>query len=135
MKPSLGLDVLAARAVTSIALSLVLASPALANPPTYAGNDAPGALDHLLKTYKNLYCDLSAGSGAGAISRDLTFGREFLLRHQDRILFGTDYLAPKQDVPQFELFQSKIELPGDVVAKISSDNARQLLDLPIDLPK
>lgn len=45
MKPSLGLDVLAARAVTSIALSLVLASPALANPPTYAGNDAPGALD------------------------------------------------------------------------------------------
>lgn len=97
--------------------------------------EAPGALDHLLKTYKNLYCDLSAGSGAGAISRDLAFGREFLLRHQDRILFGTDYLAPKQDVPQFELFESKIELPGDVTAKISSDNARQLLDLPIDLPK
>ena len=91
--------------------------------------EQPGALDHLLKTYKNLYCDLSAGSGAGAISRDLAFGREFLIRHQDRILFGTDYLAPKQDVPQFELFQTKIELPPEVLMKVTSDNARELLQL------
>ena len=61
-----------------------------------------------MEKYPNLYGDLSAGSGAGAISRDLEFGREFLIRRQDRIMFGTDFLAPGQAVPQFELFEQKL---------------------------
>ena len=54
---------------------------------------AGGAIDRLMDKYPNLYGDLSAGSGAGAIERDLKFGREFLLRRQDRLMFGTDFLA------------------------------------------
>lgn len=89
-----------------------------------------GAIDRLMEKYPNLYGDLSAGSGAGAISRDLEFGREFLIRRQDRICFGTDFLAPPQSVPQFELFEQKlVDLPADVKAKIFRDNARRLLGL------
>jgi predicted TIM-barrel fold metal-dependent hydrolase len=91
---------------------------------------AGGAIDGLMDKYPNLYGDLSAGSGAGAISRDLEFGRAFLERRQDRILFGTDFLAPAQGVPQFELFETKLaDLPADVKQKIFRDNARQLLKL------
>jgi len=89
-----------------------------------------GAIDTLMEKYPNLYGDLSAGSGAGAISRDLDFGREFLIRRQDRIMFGTDFLAPQQAVPQFELFEQKlVDLPNAVKAKIFRDNARKLLNL------
>jgi predicted TIM-barrel fold metal-dependent hydrolase len=94
------------------------------------GPVAPGgAMDALMEKYPNLFADLSAGSGASAITRDLKFGREFLIRRQDRIMFGTDYLSPKQNVPQFELFEEKLELPADVQAKIFRDNARSLLKL------
>jgi predicted TIM-barrel fold metal-dependent hydrolase len=93
------------------------------------GEVAPGgAIDRLMDKYSNLYGDLSAGSGAGAIARDERFGREFLIRRQDRLMFGTDFLAPGQDVPQLELF-AKIDLPPDVAAKVFRDNARRLLGL------
>jgi len=89
-----------------------------------------GAIDALMDKYSNLFGDLSAGSGAGAISRDLEFGRQFLIRRQDRILFGTDFLAPAQAVPQFELFEQRLtDLPADVQAKIYRHNARHLLGL------
>ncbi len=94
------------------------------------GKVAPGgAMDALMEKYPNIYADLSAGSGAGAISRDLDFGREFLIRRQDRIMFGTDFLAPKQGVPQFELFEQQLKLPAEVQAKIFRDNARRVLGL------
>lgn len=88
-----------------------------------------GAIDRLMAAYPNIYGELSAGSGANSISRDLTFGREFLLRRQDRILFGTDFLSPGQAVPQFELFESQLELPDEVQRKIFRENARRLLKL------
>lgn len=88
-----------------------------------------GAIDALMDKFPNLYGDLSAGSGASAIGRDLDFGRDFLVRRQDRILFGTDFLAPDQAVPQFELFEQKLDLPADVQRKIFRDNARQRLSL------
>jgi predicted TIM-barrel fold metal-dependent hydrolase len=89
-----------------------------------------GALDRLLDAYPNLWCDLSAGSGAGAFSRDLEFGRGFLLRHADRLMFGTDYLKPGQPVPQFELL-AQIDLPADVRARIERGNAARLLGLKL----
>jgi predicted TIM-barrel fold metal-dependent hydrolase len=85
-----------------------------------------GAVDRLLNTYPNLYGDLSAGSGAGALRRDMKFAREFVIRRADRLLFGTDFLAPGQDVPQFDLVR-QLELPADVQAKVFRDNARRLL--------
>lgn len=93
------------------------------------GPVAPGgAIDALMEKHANVYGDLSAGSGASAIQRDLDFGRAFLIRRADRLMFGTDFLAPGQDVPQLDLF-ARIELPEEVAAKIFRDNARRLLGL------
>ena len=91
------------------------------------GDVAPGgALDRLLGKYPNLYADLSAGSGHNAIRRDLVFGHEFLIRNADKIMFGTDYLAEKQVVKQFNLFR-EIDLPEDVQAKIFRNNAKKIM--------
>ena len=87
-----------------------------------------GAIDRLMDKYPNLYGDLSAGSGANAIGRDSTFGRDFLIRRADRLLFGTDYLANRQVVPQFELLAG-MDLPDDVQLKIFRGNARRILGL------
>jgi uncharacterized protein len=87
-----------------------------------------GAIDRLMDTYPNLYGDLSAGSGAGAIARDKAFGPAFLARRADRLMFGTDYLSPGQPVPQFALFK-ELDLPEPVRAKVSRENARRLLKL------
>lgn len=87
-----------------------------------------GAIDTLMEKYPNLYGDLSAGSGAQAISRDPEFGKQFLIRRANRLMFGTDYLSPGQEVPQLELFRS-LDLPSDVQARVFRDNARTLLEL------
>lgn len=91
------------------------------------GNVAPdGAIDRLMDKYPNIYGDLSAGSGSNAISRDTAFGREFMIRRQDRLMFGTDYLQPGQEVPQFEVFDG-LNLPADVQKKIFRGNAERII--------
>lgn len=51
----------------------------------------PGGLtDRYLTDYPNMFGDLSAGSGLNALTRDEAFARDFLERHQDRLLFGSD---------------------------------------------
>ena len=90
---------------------------------------AGGAIDRLMEKYSNIFGELSAGSGANSISRDLTFGREFLIRRQDRIMFGTDFLSPGQEVPQFDLFEQQLNLPTEVQAKIYRKNAIRILQL------
>lgn len=87
-----------------------------------------GAIDRLMDKYPNIHGEFSAGSGANAIERDLEFGREFIIRRADRLLFGTDYLAQGQKIVQFELFD-KLDLPDDVKAKLFRDNARRILRL------
>lgn len=55
------------------------------------GPVAPGGFAvRLLSDYPNMYADLSAGSGYGALSRDKGFSREFLSRFHDKLLFATD---------------------------------------------
>ncbi|NUR54017.1 MAG: amidohydrolase family protein [Acidobacteria bacterium] len=49
-----------------------------------------GLTDRYLADYPNIYGDLSAGSGLNALTRDEAFTREFLVRHQDKLLFGSD---------------------------------------------
>ncbi len=89
-----------------------------------------GAIDRLMDKYPNLYGDLSAGSGANSITRDLEFGREFIIRRSDRLLFGTDYLSPGQGVPQFELYGKTLaDLPQAVKDKVFRNNARRVLGL------
>ncbi|MBM4081294.1 MAG: hypothetical protein FJ278_16445, partial [Planctomycetes bacterium] len=40
--------------------------------------------------YPNLWADISAGSGHNALSRDPSFGLEFMDQFQDKLMFGTD---------------------------------------------
>jgi predicted TIM-barrel fold metal-dependent hydrolase len=87
-----------------------------------------GALDRLMAKYPNLYGDLSEPGGYTAIARDRKFGREFLLRWADRLLFGTDFLMAEQQVPQFDLFDS-MDLSEAVQEKIYRGNAIRLLRL------
>ena len=49
-----------------------------------------GITDKLLGDYPNLYGDLSANSGNNALSRDPAFTADFLRRHQQKLLFGSD---------------------------------------------
>jgi predicted TIM-barrel fold metal-dependent hydrolase len=87
-----------------------------------------GALDRLMEKYPNLYGDLSEPGGEKAIARDLQFGREFIIRRADQLLFGTDVLMPDQAIPQFKLLDS-LDLPMDVQDKIYRGNAIKLLKL------
>jgi len=55
------------------------------------GPVTPGGLtDRYLSDYPNMYGDLSAGSGLNALTRDEAFTGDFLTRHQDKLLFGSD---------------------------------------------
>ena len=47
-----------------------------------------GWTDRWLSDYPNFYGDLSAGSGLNAMTRDEDRAREFLKRHQDKLLYG-----------------------------------------------
>jgi hypothetical protein len=51
---------------------------------------AGGITDRLLSDYSNVYADLSAGSGLNALLRDENHAREFLARHQDKLMYGSD---------------------------------------------
>lgn len=81
-----------------------------------------GCLPELLETYPNLYCDISAGSGHNALSRDPVFGRQFILTYQDRILYGRDYFDNRH-----QEFIDSLDLPLPVREKIYSGNARKLV--------
>ncbi len=51
----------------------------------------PGGLtDRYLSDYPNMYGDLSAGSGLNALTRDEEHTRDFLKRHQDKLIYGSD---------------------------------------------
>lgn len=55
-----------------------------------------GRVVELLRKYNNLTCDLSAGSGYNAVTRDPEFGYDFLEEFQDKLYYGTDIAAPKE---------------------------------------
>ena len=55
------------------------------------GKVTPGGItDRYLRDYPNMYGDLSAGSGLNSLLRDEDHTREFLKRHQDKLLYGSD---------------------------------------------
>jgi predicted TIM-barrel fold metal-dependent hydrolase len=49
-----------------------------------------GVTDKWLGEYPNLFADMAANSGNNAMSRDPEFTADFLKRHQDKLLFGSD---------------------------------------------
>jgi predicted TIM-barrel fold metal-dependent hydrolase len=55
------------------------------------GKVTPGGItDRILSDYPNMFADLSAGSGLNAFRRDPEHGRAFILRHQNKLLYGSD---------------------------------------------
>jgi predicted TIM-barrel fold metal-dependent hydrolase len=64
----------------------------------YAGDTAyptgrikPGGVtDRFLSDYANLYADMSANSCNNFLNRDPAFAAGFLVRHQDKLMFGSD---------------------------------------------
>lgn len=51
---------------------------------------AGGLTDRYLRDYPNMFGDLSAGSGLNALTRDEDFARDFIARHQDKLIYGSD---------------------------------------------
>jgi hypothetical protein len=49
-----------------------------------------GSLWRLMRAYPNLHCDMSAGSGHNALTRNAAQGVCFINEFQDRIVFATD---------------------------------------------
>lgn len=49
-----------------------------------------GLSDRYLSVYPNMFGDLSAGSGLNALTRDEAFARDFVARHRDKLIFGSD---------------------------------------------
>ena len=49
-----------------------------------------GITDRWLSDYPNLFGDLSANSGNNALTRDPSFTGDFLKRHADKLIFGSD---------------------------------------------
>ena len=56
-----------------------------------SGPIKPGGLtDKWLSEFPNLYADISANSGNNTLSRDTDFSRDFIVRHQSKLIFGSD---------------------------------------------
>jgi len=90
---------------------------------------AGGRLSDIMRKHRNLYADLSAGSGLKALQRDRNFGRDFLIEFQDKLLFGRDYFDTR-----LMDFLLELELPQQVFVKIASQNAQRLLASYLDVP-
>ncbi|MGC9360227.1 MAG: amidohydrolase family protein, partial [Anaerolineae bacterium] len=83
-----------------------------------------GDVERMLDTYPNFWCDLSAGSALGALSRDREHGRAFLLHYADRLLFARDCFDGK-----LAAFLEELALPDNVLQAIYHDNAERLVPL------
>ncbi|SHE09670.1 Predicted metal-dependent hydrolase of the TIM-barrel fold [Chlamydia abortus] len=81
-----------------------------------------GRVSEMLRSYPNLYCDISAGSGCNALARDREFAKQFLKEFQDRIMYGRDYF----DNVHQQLLES-LDLPKTVLDKIYYQNALKLI--------
>lgn len=97
------------------------------------GPVAPGGrLPELFDRYPNLCGDLSAGSGYNAISRDPSFGYQFMEKHQDRLFFGTDICSPTNSMPLVGHLNTALaegKLSCEAYEKITWRNASRLLGL------
>jgi predicted TIM-barrel fold metal-dependent hydrolase len=93
-----------------------------------------GMTDRYLSNYPNFYADMSAGSGLGALLRDEDQAKEFLRRHQDKCVYGSDCDDIPGKLPTCQGAQTIVAIkrlaPDPVVRrKIFHDNAVKLLRL------
>lgn len=99
------------------------------------GKVTPGGItDRLLSDYANVFGDLSAGSGLNAFRRDEEHARGFLLRHQDKLLYGSDCedsdgLPPRCTGLQQIALIRRLAPDPEAVQKMLYRNAAKLLKL------
>lgn len=107
----------------------------------------------LLEAHPNVVMDLSGR--VAELGRQPYSARRFLIRHQDRILFGTDRYPGRTDQPRYQIYSRFLEtadeyfkyyendfpptgewriygvdLPDDVLRKIYFENAARVLGVP-----
>jgi predicted TIM-barrel fold metal-dependent hydrolase len=99
------------------------------------GPVTPGGLtDRYLSDYPNMHGDLSAGSGLNALTRDEGFTREFLSRHQRKLLYGSDCSdhdggGPKCQGAQTIATLRRLAATPAVIRRLLYENARELFRL------
>ena len=98
------------------------------------GKITEGRLPALLRKYPNLYCDLSAGSGANAMMRDPEYTAKFIAEFADRILYGCDITSAECAFPHtFAEFLDGLVENGEIsepaYKKICRENAISLLGI------
>lgn len=98
------------------------------------GKVKEGRLAQLLREYGNLYCDLSAGSGANALMRDPDYAARFIEEFADRLLYGCDICVVTNTHPyKFNDFLDEMRSSGMIsevnYRKIVRENAVKLLKL------
>ena len=99
------------------------------------GPVTPGGLtDRYLTDYPNCYADVSARSGYGAIIRDEEFYKDFLKRHQDKIVYGSDCSETTGRAPSCFAANTiaairRLAPSKAVERKIFYENAKKLLRL------
>ncbi len=93
-----------------------------------------GNLSSLLRKHNNLYCDLSAGSGADAMMKDPLYAAAFMEEFSDRIFYGCDITSPS-NTHQYKLCAFFDELYDEgkisekVYRKIARENAVNILKI------
>jgi len=103
-----------------------------------------GLTDRMLSDYENLWGDLAAYSGRNFLDRDKDFSADFLKRHQNKLMFGSDCfctdgkgtgqtnpfpLLKGKCVARETLTALKQLTTPDVFKKLTWDNATRLLKL------
>jgi len=91
-----------------------------------------GVVPTLFRRHRNLYGDLSAGSGYNALARNCDYAVQFLNEFQDRLLFGTDICAPDRPAPIVDFLlelRNTNRISQVVFDKIARGNAVKLLGL------
>ena len=108
----------------------------------WLGNDL-GRLGKLMDEMSNMYTEI--GAVLYELGRQPRMAREFLIRHQDRVLFGKDSWAPDEYPPYFRTLETAdeyfpyyrkrhafwrlygLELPDEVLKKIYYQNALRII--------
>jgi hypothetical protein len=92
-----------------------------------------GRVPELMRRYKNLWGDLSAGSGFNAVNRDREWGYRFIEEFQDRLLMGHDVCVPSNDAcPLMGFLREALDakrISQRAYQKVMGQNAAELLQL------
>jgi uncharacterized protein len=99
------------------------------------GPVTPGGItDRYLSDYPNMFGDLSAGSGLRAVLRDEEHYKGFMLRHQDKLLYGSDCndtlgRGPSCSGAQMIAAVRRLAPSKAIERKLLFENARRLLKI------